>query len=81
MGRLNSVSSEVDPVVVESKLVPLVPLGLLVPLTELVTFVVVVTLLVSNDKFLTIFELLFGDNFLLSSVDASFDKNDNAEFC
>ena len=79
VGRLNSVSS----VLLESKLVlPLVP-ALAWPLVTLELVVpFVVTLFVSNDKFLTSFELLlFGDNFLLSSVDASFDRNDNAEFC
>ena len=78
VGRLNSVSS----VLLESKLVPLVP-ALAWPLVILELVVpFVVTLFVSNDKFLTSFELLlFGDNFLLSSVDASFDRNDNAEFC
>ena len=39
-----------------------------------------IPLVASNDKVLTIFELLFG-NFLLSSAEASFDKNEKAEFC
>ena len=38
-----------------------------------------IPLVVSNDNVLTIFELLFG-NFLLSSAEASFDKNEKAEF-